>query len=247
MLRLLIKHTGLICCENRNKSSGVKRKQLPLEALTLSALTACIFLYFCPPPAGPQDLGIGWVGEAALGFVLFLSYLWVRFAFTELSVPWGTSLCARVKTGFERRFLVFHTSVLIFTGKEHKSFYILYLCCLCTVLHSIDSIFGLTQFPCGLTQRWLYLRVGEVYWYLNDENTGLFRGYKIGTATGKPQGLLLSNCTVEARLLFFGAHFRSLRVHFHSRAAERCFLGVPRTSTNITLCLILTRMLMLRP
>lgn len=50
-----------------------------------------------------------------------------------------------VKTEFEGRFWCFHTSVLIFTDKDHESFYILFLCCLCSVLHSADLGFGFAQ------------------------------------------------------------------------------------------------------
>lgn len=41
-------------------------------ALTFSALLPCNFLHFSSAPAGPQDLGMGWAGGAALCFMLLL-------------------------------------------------------------------------------------------------------------------------------------------------------------------------------
>lgn len=81
----------------------------------------------------------------------------------------------------------------------------------------------------------------RIYSYLNNKNTELFRGYKIGTATGKLRGLLFSSCTVDRRLFF-----SVFLVVILGPLSPEGFLGDAK-SFHVILCLTLTRMIMLRP
>lgn len=106
------------------------------------------------------------------------------------------------KWDLKEDFWCFHISVLIFTGKGRESFYIscFYVASalFCTQL---ILFLGLLKISMWFNPEMVILGGGR-FISLNDKNTELFRGYKIGSATEKPQGFLFSNCTVEGRPFF---------------------------------------------
>lgn len=258
-----IKSTGLLCYWNRSKSSEVKWKQLPLETLTLSVLIACNFLHFCSPHVCPQDLGPGWLWDAALCFMLFLCSQqlsvnwWVAasqmlqggLVTLSLQVHRWISLDARAKMGSGRSFYVFPCIYVNIHWKETwEILHFMFSFYLWTVLHSTNLVFGLAQ-----NFAVVYPRDGYTWWWervylcLNYKNAELFSGYKIGSATGRQWGLLSENYTAEERQDGFFVLILSPSGTTFTCGAEGCrklcSLGMPRAPINIRLCYILTRRL----